>query len=137
MKTEVTLYHIDGKINLADLLTKQHELSTQAVTLNSEWQTGLPWMRLDTESMLLLAYNQFRVEKTIEDEVKVECYDDAMTGEFSQFEENKVLLVHDKLKVDKPTQEQVRIDFTKTLIENTREEVEKNSTFLAFVRPEI
>ena len=80
-KTEVTLYHIDGKINLADLLTKQHELSTQAVTLNSEWQTGLPWMRLDTESMLLLAYNQFRVEKLIEDEVKAECYDDAITGE--------------------------------------------------------
>ena len=56
-----------------------------------------------------------------------------MTGEFSQFEENKVLLVHDKLKVDKPTQEQVRIEFTKTLMENTREEVEKNSIFLAAV----
>ena len=35
--TEVPLYHIDGKSNLADLLTKQHDLSVQAVTLNSEW----------------------------------------------------------------------------------------------------
>ena len=69
-QTEVLLFHINGKINLADLLTKHHELSVQSVTLNSEWQTGLPWMRLDTESMPLLAYNQLRVEKVVEDEVK-------------------------------------------------------------------
>ena len=40
--------------------------------------------------MPLLAYDQLRVEKPIEDEVRVECYDDAMTGEFSQFEENSI-----------------------------------------------
>ena len=99
-KTEVPLFHIDGRINLADLLTKQHELSVQAVTLNSEWQTGLPWLRLDTENMPLLAYDQLRVEKLIEDEVKVECYDDAM-DEFSQFEYKSVLLAHDQLMVEK------------------------------------
>ena len=60
-KTEVPLYHIDGKLNLADCITKQHELSVQGVTFNSEWQIGLPWMRLDTESMPLLAYDQLRV----------------------------------------------------------------------------
>ena len=94
-KTEVPLYHIDGKINLADLLTKQHDLSVQTVTLNSEWQTGLPWMRLDTESMPLLAYDQLRVEKLIEDKVRAKCYDEAMKGEFSQLEEKSVLLAHD------------------------------------------
>ena len=95
-KTEVPLYHIDGKINLADLLTKQHELSVQAVTLNSEWQTGLPWMRLDvTESIPLLDNNQITAEKTNESEVMAECYDKAMTGEFSQFEDKSVLLAHD------------------------------------------
>ena len=62
-KTEVPLFHIDGKSNLADLLTQQHELSVQAVTLDSEWQTGLPWMRLDTETMPLLDYHQLTVEK--------------------------------------------------------------------------
>ena len=36
-KTEVPLFHIDGRINLADQLTKQHELSVHAITLNSEW----------------------------------------------------------------------------------------------------
>ena len=40
-------------------------------------------MRLDTESMPLVAYDQLRVEKPIEDEVRVECYDEAMTGEYS------------------------------------------------------
>ena len=99
-KTEVPMFHIDGRINLADLLTKQHELSVQVVTLNFEWQTGLPRMRLDTENMPLLAYDQLRVEKLIEDEVKVECYDDAM-DEFSQFEYKSVLLAHDQLMVEK------------------------------------
>ena len=34
-KTEVPLFNIDGKHNLADLLTKKHELSLESVTLNS------------------------------------------------------------------------------------------------------
>ena len=45
-ETEVPLFHIDEKLNLADLLTKKHELSVESVTLNSEGQNGLPWMRL-------------------------------------------------------------------------------------------
>ena len=69
--------------------------------------------------MPLLSYNQLRTEKTVEDEVKAECYNDAMTGEFSQFEENTVLLVHDQLMVDKPIEEQVRIDITESLSEGT------------------
>ena len=55
-------------------------MSVDSVTLNSVWQTGLPWMRLNTENMPLLASDQLRVEKPIEDEVRVECYDDAMTS---------------------------------------------------------
>ena len=98
-KTEIPLFHIDGKINLTDLLTKQHELSVQAVTVDSEWQTGLLWMRQDKESMPLLDldYHQLTVEKTIEAEVMAECYDEAMTGKFSQFEDKSVLLAHDQL----------------------------------------
>ena len=66
-KTEVPLFHIDEKHNFADLITKKHELSVESVSLNSVWQTGLPWMKLDTEDMPLLAYDQLRVEKPIED----------------------------------------------------------------------
>ena len=64
-ETEVPIFHIDGKLNIADLLTKQHELSVNSNTLNSEWQNELPWMKLDTESMPLLDYDPLRVEKTI------------------------------------------------------------------------
>ena len=66
-KTEVPLFHIDEKPNFADLITKKHELSVESVSLNSVWQTGLPWMKLDTEDMPLLSYDQLRVEKPIED----------------------------------------------------------------------
>ena len=45
--------------------------------------------------MLLLAYDQLRVEKLIEDKVRAKCYDEAMKGEFSQLEEKSVLLAHD------------------------------------------
>ena len=82
---------IDRNNNLANLLTKKHELSVESVSLNSAWQTGLPWMKLDTGYMPLLVYDQLRVEKPIEDKVRVECYDEAMTGEFSQFQENLLL----------------------------------------------
>ena len=47
-------------------------------------------MRLDTENIPLLAYDQLRVEKPIEGEVRVECYNKAMTGEFSQFDKNSI-----------------------------------------------
>ena len=76
--------------NLAHLITKKHELSVDSVTLNSVWQIGLPWRRLDSKNMPLLAYDQLRVEKPIEDEVRVKFYDKAMTGEFSQFDENSI-----------------------------------------------
>ena len=56
-------------------------------------------MRLDTESMPLLANDQPRLKKRSEDKVRAECYNDAMTGEFSQFEEKSVLLAHDQLRI--------------------------------------
>ena len=46
-------------------------------------------MKLDTEDMPFLAYDQLRVEKPIEDNVRVKCYDENMTRDFSQFEENQ------------------------------------------------
>ena len=100
-ESEIPIFHIDGKINLADLLTKHHELSVDSVTINSEWQTGLPWMKLDVESMPLLVFDQLTVDKTIEAEVMAECYDEVMTGEFSQFDEEKTLMVHVQLQVEK------------------------------------
>ena len=56
-KAEVPLFHFDGKLHLSDLLTKHHEMSVEAVSLKSKWQTGLPWMRLDTDCMPLLEFD--------------------------------------------------------------------------------
>ena len=40
--------------------------------------------------MPLVVYDRLRVEKPIEDKVRVKCYYEAMMGEFSQFEESSV-----------------------------------------------
>ena len=48
---EVPLYHIDGSINLANLLTKEHAPTVQDVSTGSEWQAGKPWMKLDTDKI--------------------------------------------------------------------------------------
>ena len=46
---QIPIYHIDGDKNIADLLTKFHDISTDDVSINSRWQNGDPWMRLDTD----------------------------------------------------------------------------------------
>ena len=109
-ETEIPLYHIDGKLNLADLLTKHHELVVDSVTLNSLWQDGLPWMKLDVENMPLVVYEQLIADKSLEAEIMAECYDKVMTGEFSQFEENNVLMVHDLLRVNDSNEAEVMVE---------------------------
>ena len=78
---EIPLYHIESDLNLADLLTKKHPLQYKDVSAGSRWIEGMSWMKLETKDMPLLAYDQLRVEKPIEDEVKVECFGDShITG---------------------------------------------------------
>ena len=67
-------------------------------------------MRLDVESMPQLVYEQLTVDKISEAEVMAECYDKVMTGEFSQFNEDKVLLVHDLLKLDDSNKVEVMVE---------------------------
>ena len=73
---EIPLYHIDGLMNVADVLTKKHEMSVEKVTIGSVWQNGLPWMRLDTEQMPVLRYIDLTVTKDQEEEVKSECFEE-------------------------------------------------------------
>ena len=78
---EIPLYHIESDLNLADLLTKKHPLQYKDVSAGSKWIEGMSWMKLDTKDMPLLAYDQLRVEKPIEDEVRAECFGDShITG---------------------------------------------------------
>ena len=71
---EIPLFHIDGSLNLSDLLTKKHAVKVEDVSAGSVWIEGLDWMMKDTEDMPLTPYSQLRVGKSVEDEVKVECF---------------------------------------------------------------
>ena len=55
--------------------------------------------------MPLLVYDQLTVDKTTEAEVMAECYDEVVTGEFSQFDEEKIRMIHDQLQVEETNQE--------------------------------
>ena len=71
----IPLFHIDGTTNLADLLTKEHMLGVQDVSIGSEWQEGKPCMKLNTVNMPLKKYTDLTVTNEIDDQVKLECYD--------------------------------------------------------------
>ena len=48
---ELPLVHIEGTMNISDLLTKHHDLSVSDLSPASEWHCGSPWMRLRIEDM--------------------------------------------------------------------------------------
>ena len=80
---QIPLYHINGESNMADLLTKKHEIGIKDVSSGSSWIEGLEWMKRDLENMPLTVYNHLKVEKSIEDEVKLECCPEPFVSEFS------------------------------------------------------
>ena len=55
------LYHVDGELNLSDLMTKKHELTVEDLSTGSNWQSGHPWMRLETVDMPLFPYQSLRM----------------------------------------------------------------------------
>ena len=71
----IPLFHIDGSTNIADLLTKHHDIGPEDVSTESEWQEGKPWMRLNTEDMPLKRYQDLTVSQSLDDQVRAECYD--------------------------------------------------------------
>ena len=114
---EIPLYHIESELNLADLLTKKHNLQYQDVSTGSRWIEGLDWMRMETKNMPLLAYNQLKVEKPIEEEVKLECFAESHITGFDDDQEkddkgNEVILAHNQLRVERSTEAEVELEDT-------------------------
>ena len=68
------LYHVDGEINVADLLTKEHSITVKDVSEGSLWQTGPAWLALPVSAMPLKKYNQIFMKKEEEKEALKECY---------------------------------------------------------------
>ncbi|XP_023320317.1 uncharacterized protein LOC111695291 [Eurytemora carolleeae] len=80
---EEVLFHIDGSQNLADLLTKEHDIGIETVSKGSCWIEGLPWMKKDKKEMPITSYKEFKLDKKTADNVQQECFPDSFLKEFS------------------------------------------------------
>ena len=75
---EIPLFHIEGVLNLADLLTKPHILETEDVSIGSLWETGHPWMKDHSENFPISKYTDLKVDKSSLQEIQVECFSDPL-----------------------------------------------------------
>ena len=71
---EIPLYHIEGSTNLADLLTKHHDLTIDDLSSESSWQKGHSWMNLNEEEMNLTRYEDLKLDNKSSSEVITECF---------------------------------------------------------------
>ena len=77
------LWHIDKGLNLADLLTKKHDIRVEHVSKGSEWIEGLSWMRNDRSEMPLTSHDNLRLDKPVEESIKVECFPESFMKKFT------------------------------------------------------
>ena len=68
------LYHVDGELNLPDLLTKKHNLTGEELSTGSNWQSGYLWMKLETVDMPPFPYQSLTVSQDLEELIKEECF---------------------------------------------------------------
>ena len=71
---KLPLYHIDGTLNPADLVTKRHEITPKNIGPGSTWQNGEKWMSLPFNQMPLTTYDDLKISKAEESEIKTECF---------------------------------------------------------------
>ena len=74
LEASLPLYHIDGKNNIADLLTKKHSITPLDLTEGTPWQDGLPWMREPFDKMTVTCYDELTVKASDESMVDQECF---------------------------------------------------------------
>lgn len=78
---ELPLYHIDGKLNIADYLTKHHNIKPEDMAPQSLWHTGHPWMNLSLEKMPLTTYKQLTISKEELITIDQECFPEPIMSE--------------------------------------------------------
>ena len=84
----IPLFHIEGTSNIADLLTKKHNLKIEQVSIGSPWQEGEPWMKLDFKNMPLVSYDMLSLDKKSQDAIQIECFSEPFLPESKQIEVN-------------------------------------------------
>ena len=77
------LLHIDGNLNLADFLTKKHDIRVEDVSKGSDWIEDLEWVKRDRSAMPLQEHAYLRVEKPVIAEIMLECFPEPFTGKLS------------------------------------------------------
>ena len=103
-RKENPLWHIDGNLNLADLLTKKHEIGVKSVSKGSDWIEGVEWMRRDKEQMPLKSYEMLKLDGTTEELIKGECFPGSFMEKFSE-EESKEENLDEEDQIDDGTEE--------------------------------
>ena len=59
-----------------DYWTKKHDLMVEDLFTGSDWQTGLPRMRLGTEDMPLSPFQSLIITREVEELIEEECIKD-------------------------------------------------------------
>ena len=72
----IPLFHISSENNLADLVSKHHNINFSNVDASSSWQSGLSWMSDPFEQLPITPYNKLNVSPTLKPLISQECYDD-------------------------------------------------------------
>ena len=70
----IPLFHIDGKINIADILTKPHELNMKDLSIGSTWQEGHAWMSGNISEFPMSQYENLTVSIQDKSIIKEECF---------------------------------------------------------------
>ena len=74
----IQLFHIDGKINPADLLTKPNSIRPEDIGCESIWMKGYPWMLKDFTSMTVTTYTDLQLSASQSHILNQECFPDVM-----------------------------------------------------------
>lgn len=73
-KSDIPLYHIDGKLNIADLLTKPNSLKPDDLQPESTWMSGNSWMKLHFDKMPIMRFSDIQLSAQQDMEVNEECF---------------------------------------------------------------
>ena len=73
---QLPLFHIDGNLNIADLLTKPNNIKPSDLHLESIWIQGYPWMKRDLSQMPVTKYTDIQLTAQQSQLLSQECYPD-------------------------------------------------------------
>ena len=90
----IPLYHIDGKSNIADLLTKPHDIQVEELSIGSLWQDGPSWLALDSNSFPKSQYSDLTVSPIQVLDIKKECFSEPYIPTNSNMSVHRVELDH-------------------------------------------